>query len=227
MLPPPQLHPTWQTILEEEWSKSYMRDLVEFLSTERKNFQVFPDSKDVFNAFNYTPFNEVQVVIVGQDPYHGPGQAHGLSFSVPPPIPPPPSLKNIYKELHDDLDIPVRKDGCLEPWAKQGVMLLNSVLTVRAHQPHSHAGKGWEQFTDRVISKLAQREDPVIFVLWGKAAQNKCAHILQETTKRHFVLTASHPSPYSAHSGFFGCCHFSKINELLKRQGKEPIEWAR
>ena len=224
---PPQLEESWKEVLKEEWEKPYLRDLVCFLAQERALGPVFPEQKDVFNAFRYTPFHNTQVVIMGQDPYHGPGQAHGLSFSVSESIPLPPSLKNIFKEIEADLGIPFPpKNGCLIPWAKQGVLLLNAILTVRAHQPHSHQGKGWELFTDAVISTLCQREDPVIFVLWGKTAQEKCRHILGHSSQRHFVLNAPHPSPYSVHQGFFGCRHFSKINEILKRQGKLPIEWA-
>jgi len=218
---------SWKQALKEEWGKKYLLDLVSFIAQERsKPEPVYPAKNDVFHAFNLTPFEKVKVVIMGQDPYHGPGQAHGLSFSVPPPIPQPPSLKNIFKELQDDLGIPPSSHGCLVAWAKQGVLLLNAVLTVRAHTPRSHYGQGWEVFTDAVIARLVQREDPVIFVLWGKTAQEKCRHILEQSKNRHFVLMAPHPSPYSVHSGFFGCRHFSKINELLKKQGKEPINWT-
>ncbi|MFZ0564847.1 MAG: uracil-DNA glycosylase [Chlamydiales bacterium] len=227
MLPPPQLEASWKNALQNEWSKPYLNQLADFVAQERNsNIPVYPPKNDVFNALNQASFEQVQVVIVGQDPYHGPGQAHGLSFSVPKGVRQPPSLKNIFKELHDDLNIPPPQHGCLLSWALQGVLMLNAVLTVRAHQPYSHAGKGWEQFTDAIIGCLSQRKDPVIFVLWGKAAQEKCRAILSETVNRHFVLTAPHPSPYSAHSGFFGCHHFSKINDLLKRQEKKPIDWA-
>jgi len=226
-LPPKQLEESWKTILKEEWSKPYLLKLAQFLSEERaSNVPIYPSKQDVFSAFQYTPYERVKVVIIGQDPYHGPGQAHGLSFSVLPGVPLPPSLKNIFKELQEDLNIPSPPHGCLTSWAKQGVLLLNNVLTVREHTPRSHAGKDWEKFTDAVVLRLCEREDPVIFVLWGKDAQEKCRHILESTARRHFVLTAPHPSPFSAHSGFFGCRHFSKINDLLKRQGKEPIDWA-
>jgi uracil-DNA glycosylase len=227
LLPPPQLELGWKEALKEEWSKPYLQSLASFIAEERAGpIPVYPPKQDVFNAFNYTPFTQVQVVIIGQDPYHGPGQAHGLSFSVLPGVPLPPSLKNIFKELQDDLSVPPSENGCLISWAKQGVLLLNAVLTVRAHTPRSHCDKGWEQFTDAVVTRLVKREDPIIFVLWGKSAQEKCRHILEETKNRHFVLMAPHPSPYSVYSGFFGCKHFSKINELLTKQGKEPINWA-
>jgi uracil-DNA glycosylase len=226
-IPPPQLEQSWQDVLHEEWSKPYISTLISFIAKERSSSEpVYPAKADVFNAFNHTPFNCVKVALIGQDPYHGPGQAHGLSFSVLPPVPPPPSLKNIFKEIHDDLGITPPSHGCLTSWARNGVLLLNSVLTVRSRTPRSHCGEGWELFTDAVVKKLAQRQEPVIFVLWGKAAQEKCQPILAETKNRHFVLTAAHPSPYSAHVGFFGCRHFSKINELLKKMGKEPINWA-
>jgi uracil-DNA glycosylase len=226
-LPPPQLEQSWKEALQEEWPKGYLQELASFISAERSgSLPVYPSKGDVFNAFNQTPFAKVKVALIGQDPYHGPGQAHGLSFSVPIPIAQPPSLKNIFKELQEDLGITPPQHGCLTAWAQQGVLMLNAVLTVRAHAPRSHYGKGWEQFTDAVVARLTQREDPVIFVLWGKAAQEKCRHIIEETKNRHFVLMAPHPSPYSVHSGFFGCRHFSKINELLKKQGKELINWA-
>ncbi len=225
-MPPPQLEESWKDALQEEWSKKYLEELAQFLATERAQGAVYPPKQDVFNAFNSTPFKQVKVVIVGQDPYHGPDQAHGLSFSVPAGIPQPPSLKNIFKELQEDLGMSPPNHGNLASWAKQGVLMLNAILTVRAHTPKSHYGKGWEQFTDAVINRLADREDPVIFVLWGKTAQEKCRHILESTRKRHFVLMAPHPSPYSVHSGFFGCKHFSKINEVLTKQGKEPINWT-
>jgi uracil-DNA glycosylase len=224
---PPQLEESWQHILQEEWSKPYMVRLATFLAEERKgSTPVYPVQRDVFNAFVHTPYQKVQVAILGQDPYHGPGQAHGLSFSVPRNMELPPSLKNIFQELVDDLQIPRPPHGCLTTWADQGVLLLNTVLTVRARSPRSHYGVGWEEFTDAVVSALVHRTDPVIFVLWGKAAQEKCRHILSHTINRHFILVAPHPSPYSVHSGFFGCKHFSKINELLKKQGKKPINWA-
>jgi uracil-DNA glycosylase len=226
-LPPPQLEVSWKEALQQEWAKTYLKELVSFLSSERsKSLPVYPPKSEVFSAFNYTPFHSVKVVIMGQDPYHGPKQAHGLSFSVSENVPQPPSLKNIFKELQDDLGILPPRQGSLVSWAKQGVLMLNAILTVQENNPRSHYGKGWEIFTDAVIRKLAERDDPVIFVLWGKTAQEKCRTILEKTKFPHHVLVASHPSPYSAYSGFFGCKHFSKINELLKKQGKEPINWA-
>jgi uracil-DNA glycosylase len=227
LLPPPQLEESWKEALKEEWSKKYLQELASFIAEQRGgSVPIYPAKEDVFNAFKQAPFDKVQVVIIGQDPYHGPGQAHGLSFSVPLPVVQPPSLKNIFKELQDDLGIAPPQHGCLTSWAQQGVLMLNAVLTVRAHMPRSHYGKGWEQFTDAVVARLSLREDPVIFVLWGKAAQEKCRHIIEQTRMRHFVLMAPHPSPYSVHAGFFGCKHFSKINELLKKQGKVPMNWA-
>lgn len=226
VLPPPQLENSWKKCLADEWQKKYLHDLAEFISDERKQAAVYPPPSLVFNAFQTTSFNDVKVVIIGQDPYHGPNQAHGLSFSVPEGVNPPPSLKNIFKELQTDLGISMpQKNGCLVPWAQQGVLLLNAILTVREGCPGSHHNKGWEAFTDAVVQKLCERDDPVIFVLWGKFAQEKCKAILQLTTQRHFVLSAPHPSPYSAHSGFLGCRHFSKINELLARQNKSPLDW--
>jgi len=162
---------------------------------------------------------------VGQDPYHNPGQAHGLSFSVSKGVNPPPSLQNIFKEVIDDVKITYPKHGCLIDWARQGVLLLNATLTVRANEPRSHHGQGWERFTDVIIQKLCTRKDPIVFVLWGKSAQEKCQHILQEEASSHLVLKAAHPSPYSAHSGFFGCRHFSKINDFLEKNDKKPINW--
>ncbi len=213
---------TWAKELKEDFESPYMKQLDLFLEEDRARGEVYPPKEKVFAAFSMTPFDKVKVVIVGQDPYHGPGQAHGLSFSVPEGIPPPPSLKNIYKELKQDLDIPVSASGCLISWAKQGVFLLNSILTVRRKEPKSHHKKGWERFTDSVIDKLLQRKDPIVFLLWGKSAQQKCEKIL--SSDRHKVFIAAHPSPYSAHN-FLGCSHFSKANECLLSFGKEPINW--
>lgn len=215
-----KLAKNWHAILEEEIKKPYIKELKTFLAGE----QIYPPEDLVFHAFAQTPYDEVKVVIMGQDPYHGPGQAHGMSFSVPEGVAPPPSLKNIYKELQDDLSIPPAESGCLNNWAKQGVLLLNATLTVRPNEPKSHYGKGWEQFTDAVITKLAERKDPIVFILWGKSAKEKCDSLLQHT--HHVVLTAAHPSPFSAYSGFFGCKHFSKTNEYLKKWGKTPIDWS-
>lgn len=198
-----------------------MAELAAFLERERAgSVPVYPPEELVFNAFN-TPFEEVKVVIVGQDPYHGAGQAHGLCFSVPVGVPSPPSLQNIFKELATDTGC-VRTDGCLSGWARQGVLLLNATLTVREGQPMSHHGKGWERFTNAAIRCLNEREDPVIFVLWGSSAKKKGMGI----DSHHFVLTAPHPSPLSAYTGFFGCRHFSKINELLLQQNKKEINWS-
>jgi len=222
MKPPPQLENSWTKALEEEWGKSYLTELATFVAHERASGPIYPPKDEVFSAFNQTPFDEVQVVIMGQDPYHGPNQAHGLSFSVKEPVPPPPSLQNIYKELKEDLGIEPPQHGNLLNWAKQGVLMLNATLTVRAHEPRSHYGQGWEAFTDAVVARLSAREDPVIFVLWGRSAAEKCSHL----APHHYVLTSPHPSPFSAHSGFFGCQHFSKIQELLTKQGKNPINWS-
>lgn len=221
-----KMEASWHAKLKDEIAQPYVRELKEFLAEEkRRGMEVYPQEPQVFNAFLYTPFDQVKVVIMGQDPYHGVGQAHGLSFSVPCGVRCPPSLKNIFAELNDDLNIPISQDGCLSKWAKQGVLLLNATLTVRAGEPRSHYGKGWERFTDAVVSKLVERDDPIVFILWGKSAQEKCENILQHEKKGHAVLTAAHPSPYSAHSGFFGCRHFSKTNKFLEKWGKAPIDW--
>lgn len=215
--------------MQEELNHPSMVELAAFIEREYalSPKPIYPPKELIFNACSQTPFQQVQVVIIGQDPYHGPGQAHGLSFSVPKGVPPPPSLQNIFKEIQTDLGLPIPNHGCLLAWAKQGVLLLNSTLTVRQGEPLSHHGRGWETFTDIIVRKLQEREDPVIFVLWGKSAQDKCRFLRQPgTSSHHFVLTAAHPSPYSAANGFFGCRHFSKINEILQQQGKEPICWA-
>lgn len=218
-----KIEKSWHEKLKDEIAKPYVADLKTFLDEEKKNGAVvYPPEPLVFHAFAETPYEKVKVVIMGQDPYHGAGQAHGLSFSVPKGVTPPPSLKNIFKELNQDLGIPVSSHGCLESWARQGVLLLNATLTVRAKEPRSHYGKGWEQFTDAVIDLLVQREDPIVFILWGKSAQEKC-HKVAGT--HHVMLQSAHPSPYSA-DRFFGCRHFSKANELLKKWGKTPIDWS-
>lgn len=224
---PMKLDPSWETELEEEFKKPYFAELLLFLERERAaNKQIFPPEDEIFSAFNHTPFHQVSVVIMGQDPYHGPGQAHGLSFSVAKGVRPPPSLKNIFKELDDDLGIPEPQHGCLLQWARQGVLLLNATLTVRSREPKSHYGMGWERFTDAVVAHLSERKDPIIFVLWGKSAKEKCEHLEQfSRQKHHVVLTSPHPSPYSASSGFFGSRHFSTINRLLVQNGKAPIDW--
>lgn len=221
-----KLAANWHHVLQEELTKPYIFELKEFLEGEREKYVVYPPEPLVFNAFLHTAYSQVKVVIMGQDPYHGEGQAHGLSFSVPCGVTPPPSLKNIFLEIQRDLQIPPPQNGCLSSWAKQGVLLLNATLTVRAKTPRSHYGKGWERFTDAVINVLAQRKDPLVFVLWGKSAQEKVESLLQDKKMPHAILTAAHPSPYSAHSGFFGCRHFSQINALLKSWGKEPIDWG-
>lgn len=220
-----KLAASWHEVLKEELTKPYMADLKKFLTQEKlENKTIYPPEELIFNAFLYTSFELVKVVIMGQDPYHGPGQAHGLSFSVPCGMSQPPSLKNIFKEQKADLGIDIPKEGCLSSWAKQGVLLLNATLTVRANEPKSHYGQGWEIFTNAVISKLIERKDPLVFVLWGKSAQEKISAVLEKKITSHVVLTAAHPSPYSAH-GFFGCRHFSQVNRLLKDWGKEPINW--
>lgn len=221
-----KLEASWHHELQEEIEKDYIKRLKRFISQEkRENKVIYPHESLVFNAFLHTPFSKVKVVIIGQDPYHGPGQAHGLSFSVPGGIPLPPSLKNIFLELEQDLGIFPSKEGCLSSWAKQGVLLLNATLTVRKGEPKSHYGKGWELFTDAVVSHLIKREDPIAFVLWGRSAHEKLEHIQQNKKMPHEILTAAHPSPYSAHIGFFGCRHFSKTNAFLEKWGKTPIDW--
>lgn len=219
--------PGWQTVLADELHKSYIADLAAFVRQEYATspLPIYPPRELIFNAFNLTSYDRVNVLLIGQDPYHGPGQAHGLSFSVPENMPLPPSLRNIYKELrHSGFSTP--SNGCLTSWARSGVMLLNATLTVAEGKPLSHRNRGWERFTDAVVSKLVEREDPVIFVLWGKSAQEKCRFLSEGRPGfRHYVLTAAHPSPFSAHRGFFGCNHFVTINELLIAQGKIPISW--
>ncbi len=213
---------SWYDVLKEEFEKPYFQQLKEFLVAEKKSHVVYPPGPLIFNAFNSTPFDHVKVVLIGQDPYHGAGQAEGLSFSVPFGIKPPPSLVNIYKEMKDDLGVEPPRHGHLGAWAKQGVLLLNAVLTVRAGQPGSHRGKGWELFTNQVIHLLSEQREHLVFFLWGKYAQEK--EVLINESK-HLVLRAAHPSPYSAASGFFGCKHFSKANAYLESHGIQPIEW--
>ncbi len=219
----PSIEPTWQAVLQDELGKPYFAKIEEFLVQEKAAGQtVYPPSPLVFNAFNLTPFDKVKVVILGQDPYHGPGQAHGLCFSVQLGVPAPPSLVNIFKELHGDLGLPMPAHGNLEHWAKQGVLLLNAVLSVRDGQPASHAKIGWGHFTDAVIRTLSAKREGLVFLLWGKFAMDKS--VLIEESK-HTILTAPHPSPLSAHRGFLGCKHFSKTNKLLQQQGQEAIDW--
>lgn len=218
-----KLHPSWLNVLGEEFEKPYMQGLREFLIEEKRLGKlVYPSSENWFAAFDKTPFNQVKVVILGQDPYHGPAQAHGLCFSVLPGIKVPPSLVNIFKELENDLGIPAAQHGCLESWAKQGVLLLNATLTVVASQAGSHQNRGWETFTDRVIEVLNDRRDGLVFLLWGSYAQKKGAFIDQQ---KHLVIHAAHPSPLSAHRGFLGSKPFSKTNAYLLDRGRVPIDW--
>ncbi|BAV05910.1 Uracil-DNA glycosylase [Filimonas lacunae] len=219
-----KIEASWKEALHQEFSRPYFGEISAFLKTEKmQNKVIYPPGALIFNAFDKTPFDEVKVVILGQDPYHGPGQAMGLSFSVPEGVTPPPSLVNIYKELHKDIGMIIPKTGDLTPWSKQGVLLLNAVLTVRANEPASHSKVGWMSFTDAVIRKISDEKKGVVFLLWGKFAQEK--QILIDETKHH-VLKAAHPSPFSADKGFFGCKHFSKTNELLAKQGLDPIDWT-
>jgi uracil-DNA glycosylase len=218
----PQIEESWKEVLASEFANSYFMELKEFLTEEKAKYTVYPPGSKIFNAFQLTPFNQVKVVILGQDPYHGPGQAHGLCFSVPQGIVPPPSLVNIFKEIEKDLGIPIPSGGNLEKWALQGVLLLNATLTVRANQPGSHQKRGWETFTHAVISKLSEKRVGLIFLLWGKFAQEKESLI---DINKHYVLKAAHPSPFSAYNGFFGCRHFSKANEILRKHGLDEINW--
>lgn len=218
-----KIEPSWKEILKDEFNKDYFQQVVAYLKMEKAMGRViYPPGSLIFHAFDATPFNNVKVVLLGQDPYHGPSQAHGLAFSVQHGIKPPPSLVNIYKELHDDLGVPIPSHGHLEPWAKQGVFLLNASLTVRAAEPLSHAKTGWHEFTDRVIQKISDLKQNVVFLLWGRSAQDK--QVLIDETK-HYVLKAAHPSPFSADKGFFGCRHFSKANEYLVKNRIDAIDW--
>ena len=212
----------WLQPLQKEFKKPYYRKLYDTVKREYSTYQVFPPADDIFNAFHLTPLSEVKVVILGQDPYHNVNQAHGFCFSVQPTVEIPPSLENIYKELHDDLGCKIPNNGYLVKWAKQGVLLLNTVLTVRAHQANSHQNIGWEQFTDAVIEILDQQDRPMVFLLWGKPAQRKKTML---HNPNHLILEAPHPSPLSAYRGFFGCRHFSKTNQFLEEHGLTPIDW--
>lgn len=212
----------WDEILKDEFKKDYYLKLRAFLAQEYRTSTIYPNMYDIFNALRYTSFETARVVILGQDPYHGPNQAHGLCFSVKRGVTPPPSLKNIYSELRDDVGFIPPGHGELTEWAKQGVLMLNAVLTVREHQPNSHKGIGWEIFTDRVIGELNRKDKPVVFLLWGANARTKAKII---TNPLHVKLEAVHPSPLSAYNGFFGCRHFSKTNEILAASGQEPIDW--
>ncbi|GAA6616058.1 uracil-DNA glycosylase [Scytonema sp. NUACC26] len=217
-----QLPTSWQTVLAEEFDKPYFQKLQDFLKEERQSYSIYPPEEDVFSAFELTPYEKVNVLLLGQDPYHDDNQAHGLCFSVRPGIKPPPSLVNIYKELKDDVGFNIPNNGYLVTWAKQGILMLNAVLTVRAHTPNSHKNKGWETFTDAVITKVNQKTDPVVFVLWGGYAQKKLKLI---DTNRHIVVQSAHPSPLSARNGFFGSKAFSAINSALRSFGKPKVNW--
>ncbi|MDP1574020.1 MAG: uracil-DNA glycosylase [Coxiellaceae bacterium] len=214
----------WTNLLASEKKKPYFLEIMRFLKEESARGKViYPATKNIFNAIKFTPFDTLKVVIIGQDPYHNPGQAHGLSFSVPKNSPKPPSLRNIFKELKSDCDIEISAHGCLESWARQGVLLLNAVLTVEENKPASHANVGWQQFTDTIIEKINHHSNQVIYLLWGSYAQKKRVLI---DAKKHIILTAPHPSPLSAHRGFLGCKHFSKVNTLLIKSGRKPIDWS-
>lgn len=214
---------TWKTLLADEKHKPYFIQILHFLEKERmRGKKIYPTKENIFNALKCTPFEKLKVVIIGQDPYHNPGQAHGLAFSVPKGIAPPPSLLNIFKELKNDCGVPIPTCGCLESWAKQGVLLLNAVLTVEENKPGSHASIGWQQFTDTIIQKINSHPHRIVYLLWGSHAQQK--RTLIDATK-HLILTAPHPSPLSAHRGFFGCKHFSKTNEFLINADRKPIDW--
>ncbi len=217
------MEPEWLEVLKPEFGKPYFNELKSFLLEEKRQYRVYPPGNRIFAAFEFTPFSKVKVVILGQDPYHGDGQAHGLCFSVPDGVAKPPSLVNIYKELSTDMGTPLPASGNLEKWAKQGVLLLNATLTVRANQAGSHQRRGWENFTDEVIRQLSARHSGLVFILWGSYAQAK--ETLIDTTK-HVVLKAVHPSPLSVYRGFFGCRHFSKTNEILLSKGKEAVDWS-
>jgi len=218
-----RLEASWKEQLKEEFEKPYFKALSDFVRAEYMGKTVYPPPKSVFNALDSVPFDEVRVVILGQDPYHGPGQAHGLCFSVPEGVPKPPSLQNVFKEIHQDLGLPIPASGNLEHWARQGVLLLNATLTVQAGQAGSHQGKGWEEFTDAVVRKLSEGREGIVFLLWGAYAQKKGAQI---DRAKHLVLAAPHPSPLSAHNGFFGCRHFSKTDAYLAAKGGAPIAWV-
>lgn len=219
-----KIEESWKNILRDEFSKTYFLNIVNHLRMEKASGKIiYPPGQLMFNAFNLVPFDKVKVVIIGQDPYHGEGQAHGLCFSVQNGIKPPPSLVNIFKELHDDIGLQIPASGNLENWARQGVMLLNASLTVRKNEPMSHSKIGWSQFTDMVIRKLSSEREHLVFILWGKFAQEK-QELIDET--KHLVLKASHPSPYSANQGFFGCKHFSKTNQYLVANGIDPVDWS-
>ncbi|EFV70616.1 uracil-DNA glycosylase [Bacillus sp. BT1B_CT2] len=217
------LNDSWWQQLKDEFDKPYYQELREMLKREYAEHTVYPEPNDIYNALHYTSYENVKVVILGQDPYHGPGQAHGLSFSVQPGVNPPPSLKNIFIELQNDIGADIPNHGSLVSWAKQGVLLLNTVLTVRRGQANSHKGKGWEQLTDSIIDVLNKRDKPVVFILWGRHAQMKKERI---DTSKHFIIQSPHPSPFSARNGFFGSRPFSRANQYLEQIGDEPIDWS-
>ncbi len=218
-----QIEDTWKEALQEEFEKGYFQNIRQFLRSEKeKGVIIYPGGKLIFNAYNLTPFDKVKVVILGQDPYHGPGQAHGLSFSVPAGVPPPPSLVNIFKEIRSTMGIASPRNGNLEGWAKQGVFLLNAILTVQANKPASHQSIGWQNFTDETIRQLSEKRNGLVFMLWGAYAQKKSLFI---ESGKHLILQAPHPSPFSADRGFFGCKHFSKANDYLSKKGIEPVDW--
>jgi len=219
----PSIHPSWKAVLSEQFEAPYFAELKLFLLEEKQKHIVYPPGNLIFNAFDKTPFEEVKVVILGQDPYHGPGQAHGLCFSVPEGVKPPPSLVNIFKEIQSDLGLAIPSHGNLEGWAEQGVLLINATLTVRANTAGSHQGKGWEKFTDAVIRSVSEKNNGVVFLLWGKYAQAKAALI---DSSKHHILMSVHPSPLSAYAGFMGCKHFSKTNDYLRSIGKKEIFWG-
>ncbi|MCR5037951.1 MAG: uracil-DNA glycosylase [Bacteroidales bacterium] len=219
----PDIDESWYRVLQPQFDAPYFSDLKTFLVSEKRQYTVYPPGPLIFNAFNLTPFDKVKVVILGQDPYHGPMQAHGLSFSVPDGVPFPPSLNNIFKELHDDLGIVIPRSGNLEKWAREGVLLLNASLTVRAGQAASHSHHGWEQFTDAAIRALSEQREHIVFILWGNYAIAKQSLI---DSNKHLILKSVHPSPLSASRGFFGCHHFSKANHYLKNNGITPIDWS-
>jgi uracil-DNA glycosylase len=218
----PRIEESWRELLMDEFRSTYFSELRSFLVDERSRHTVYPPGSQIFAAFECAPFHKVKVVIIGQDPYHGPGQAHGLCFSVPDGVAKPPSLQNIFKEIHDDLGHEIPGKGNLSGWARQGVLLLNASLTVRANRAGSHQNKGWERFTDAVIKTLSDEKEGLVFLLWGNFAIAKASLIDQG---KHHILTAAHPSPFSAHKGFFGCRHFSMTNEILQAQGKPPVDW--
>ncbi len=216
------INQSWDEILKEEYQKEYFKNLQQFIDEEYNTHSIYPPKEDIWNGFKEVPYNKVKIVILGQDPYHGEGQAHGMAFSVKPGVKIPPSLRNIYKELNQTMDFEIPDHGHLIKWAQEGVLMLNTVLTVREGKPGSHKNKGWEKFTDAVIKKLNDRKSPIVFILWGAPAKKKIELI---TSPWHKVLTAAHPSPLSAYNGFFGCNHFNKANEYLKEWGKEPIDF--